>query len=186
MPDPEQWRRLLFAATGGLAGFFILLLARGIALGVALQAISIFGSAALSGRETLILLGLVPALLILGAGITAWALGASLWRGLLTGVIALGVFALLEVGQANYSPFNERETLAFVGTAFIAALISIVGRARLWGLAAVLGLALAWAGLRLVLPGSGFAVSLLAWFTLPLVAAFSTMLRQNRQAEREG
>ncbi|MDW8148168.1 MAG: hypothetical protein RMJ48_17960 [Roseiflexaceae bacterium] len=46
---------------------------------------------------------------------TAWALGTYLWRGVLAGVVALGTFGLLELGQAHYSLFNARATLTFAG-----------------------------------------------------------------------
>jgi len=106
-----SWGRRLFLTTlGGLAGLFIVYLALAIALGAAVQAMSIFSPGSFSSWGTLIFFGLAPALIIFGAAITAWTLGARLWRGLLAGVVALGAFAFLEVGQANYSPFNVRET----------------------------------------------------------------------------
>ncbi|PWH13804.1 MAG: hypothetical protein DDG60_09600 [Anaerolineae bacterium] len=182
-----SWGRRLFLTTlGGLAGLFIVYLAMAIALGAAVQAMSIFSPGSFSSWGTLIFFGLAPALIIFGAAITAWALGARLWRGLLAGVVTLGAFAFFEVGQANYSPLNVRETLAFVGGALATVLVSTVGRGeqRAWILAAglILMLALALSGLRLILPGkeSGLVISILAWIILPLAATFFTMPRQNR------
>lgn len=187
-----SWRRRLFLATlGGLAGLFIVYLAMTIALGAAVQAMSIFSPGTFSIWGTLMFFGLAPTLIIFGAAITAWALGARLWRGLLAGVVALGTFAFLELGQTNYSPFNIRETLAFVGGALATVFVSTVGRGeqrtRMLAAGLTLVFALALGGLRLVVPGkeSGLVISILAWIILPLVATFCTMLRQNRQTARE-
>src|SRR5215207_4885531 len=114
-------RELLHAAAGGLAGYFVFLLAGSIVIGVAVS--HLFGGS-LSIWENIVIFGLVPLLLIFGSSIPAWILGVAFWRGLLTGVIAMvAVVLILIFGNPNYSPFNDRETLQFVSAIFITALI---------------------------------------------------------------
>ena len=184
-------RRILFvAAAGGLAGFFVILLARTIAILVAVASTNlIFGGSNFSPGASLILFGFVPIFVIIGAGIPAWVLGATLGRGLLGGMIAMGVIVFIRVfGDPNYSPFNDRETLEFVSSICVAMLASMIGREWLqWGkLAVVFILMIAFLVLKFVIPGNeielgnvsvkvGLVVSLLAWILLPLVVAFFTL-----------
>ena len=155
---------------------------------------SIFGGGSLSAWGSLIVFGFVPVLIGFGAGIPAWALGSNLWSGFLSGMIAMGVIVLIHVvGNPNYSPFNDRETLEFVGAISVTVLISMAKRdlLQLGKLVVVFTLTMALLGLKFVIPENeielvnvsfkvGFVISLLAWLILPLAAAFITIPKQNR------
>src|SRR5688572_13753553 len=115
MDNPNLGRKLFFATAGGLAGFFVILLAVGIVLVAAFQAGGlIFGGGIHSWQDHLFIAILVPTLISLGAAMPAWGLGAKWWHGLLTGIIAMIVFIYIESDggkQVNYAPFSQRETL---------------------------------------------------------------------------
>jgi hypothetical protein len=183
-------RKLIFAAAGGLAGLFVLLIADGIVLAVVIP--HMFGSS-LSVWENLIILGLVPVLIIFGTSIPTWVLGAPFKRGLLSGMIAMGAIALILVyGGPNYSPFNNRETLEFVSPVCISVLMSSAFRKdRIsMGKLAIFILTFILFGLKLVIPEDefringidfkvGFAISLITWFILPSATVFFTKMDGN-------
>src|SRR5215216_6057712 len=102
------YRGIWRAAAGGLAGFLVLLFAEAILFTVVIR--HMFGGS-LSLWENIVIMGLVPLIIIFGASISAWALSATLWHGLVAGTMAVIVIVLILVyGDRNYSPFNNRET----------------------------------------------------------------------------
>ena len=147
-----------------------------------------FGSS-LSPSENLVILGFVPMMIAFGASIPAWALGANLWRGMLSGVAAMAIFVFVDVsaGQINYAPFSEYETMAFIIAVLVTLLIATAGKnnLQLGGLVTLLVPAAALIVLRFVLPGRdllvGPIIALLAWILLPLVAAFATDTKQEHR-----
>lgn len=174
-------KKLFFAAAGGLVGFFVVLLAVGIVILVAFQSGALSFGGTLSWQENLFIDILMPTLISLGAAILAWGLGAKWWHGLLAGMIAMIIFIYIESDggkQVNYAPFSQRETLAYVSTALVSALIAMVAMKKFYLINfLLLTLVAILAGLSLVLidmvEGSyklGFAVSLLAWILFPLAA----------------
>jgi len=170
-------RKLLVAAAGGLAGFFVLLVAWLIFLRVLIS--HIFGSS-LSLLDGLIILCLIPTIIVWGASIPARVLGTSSRRSLLAGIVAMLAFILIDISGAsiNYAPFFEYETVAFIIAVLIAVLIATIerNRSRTVGGTIELMVAIVLIGLRFTFPGKdlwvGFIVSLLAWVILPMVAAF--------------
>jgi len=186
MNNSNPRKKLFLAAAGGLAGFFVLLLAGLAFLRVLLS--HIFGGA-LSLWENLTIYGLVPTAIAFGAGIPAWVLGANLWRCSLAGISAMLVFVFINVSGAsiNYAPFSEYETVAFIMAVLITVLIATAERNRLQstGLATLLILATTLVGLRFILPGEelllGFVVSFLAWIILPVVTAFFMVPEQKME-----
>ena len=174
-------KKLFFAAAGGLVGFFVVLLAVGIVILVAFQSGALSFGGTLSWQENLFIDILMPTLISLGAAIPAWGLGAKWWHGLLAGMIAMIVFIYIESDggkQVNYAPFSQRETLAYVSTALVSALIAMVAMKKFYSinflfltLVAILArfsliaIDMVEGGYKL-----GFAVSLLAWILFPLAA----------------
>ena len=186
-------RKLFFAAAGGLAGYFVTVLAIFTVIVVALMSGAfVFGGGISSRSEKLLISVLVPTLISLGAGIPAWTLGAKFWRGLLAGIVAMGVFIFIESNggqQVDYGLFNQRETLAYISAALVSVLIATVGRNELHPrkFVVLITFVVALGGLRFVVPEENFVVgivaSLLAWILLPLSAAFFAMPEQNRKNE---
>lgn len=161
--------RIVRVAAGGLIGFLILLFCWSVVLVVVMQSASFFSPATLSAWQILVLLALIPGF-IFGGGVTAWALGANLRRRFIAGMIVFFTLAILDTGQSNYSLFNTRETMAFVGAALASVVIAVAGtcQTRAWISAVILALALI--GLSVVVPGSGLIISLVSWLALPLTA----------------
>lgn len=161
--------KLVRVAAGGLTGFVILLLCWGAVWVVVLQSASFLSPATLSAWQILALLILIPGF-ILGGAVSAWALGADPRRSFVAGMIVFFTLAILDTGQSNYSLFNTRETMAFVGAALASVVVAVAGtyQTRAWISAVVLALALT--GLSVVVPGSGLIISLVSWFALPLTA----------------
>ena len=108
--------KLFLAAAGGLAGFFILIIA-----GITYFVLAVwmggfgFGLGLLSPTESFIVSVVASVLISLGAGIPAWALGANRRRGLLAGLAAMSVFTYIsgKGHDINYAPFMEYDTLAY-------------------------------------------------------------------------
>lgn len=195
MNNTSLRKRLLFAAAGGLVGFFVLLIANAIVLMVALSHVSIVccsGPYIFSLWENLIVFGFVPILIIFGISIPARLLNGTWWYGLLAGMISVGVIVIIQIfSNSNYSPFNNRETLQFISPVCIMALISTVLRKDrfFWGKLAICILAISLLGLKFVIPGNefevgsislkvGFVISVVAWTLLPLVTVLFTMPNQ--------
>lgn len=173
-----NWHKIAYTIISGLAGFFFLLLARGIALSVALKSISIFAPASLSPQQA-IMLFCIPPLIVVGAGIVAWSLGASRRRSLITGILAFTILFLIESGSGNYSPFNERESSAFIVAALTTILFATIGKLYpVWRWLVTLGSITV---LLLLLiqfaPNTGFYVALVAWTLPPTII----ILAQNKQ-----
>jgi hypothetical protein len=172
MPELNPQRRLLIVIAGGLAGFFTLLLAWLIFMRVV---VSHFFGGSLSPLENLVILGFVPMMIVFGASIPAWAIGANLWRGMLAGVVAMALFVFIDISgaQINYAPFIEYETIAFVIAALTTVLITAAGKnmLHLGVLISLLILTVTLITLRFVLPGRdllvGPLISFLAWILLP-------------------
>jgi len=182
-------KKLFIVAISGIVGFLLFTLARFIFMRVV---ISHFFGSALSSWEKLIIFVFVPIMIILGASIPAWALGASWWHRILAGTIAMGVTVLVLIfGDSNYSPFNDRETLQFVSPVCVTVLIANITRKdRLpLGKIVVFIIIIAFLSLKLIIPEYdikvddinfkiGFLISLLAWTMLPPIAAFFTTPKQ--------
>ena len=185
------YRGIWRAAAGGLAGFLVLLFARAILLTVVIR--HMFGGS-LSLWENVVIMGLVPLIVIFGASISARALGATLWHGLVAGTVAMIVIVLILVyGDRNYSPFNNRETLQYVSAISIVVLTtakfakdrSFAGRLAVFILAAAfLGMKFAISADEFRVGGMdlkvGFGIALLAWIILPVAAV---ILSQGRGTE---
>jgi hypothetical protein len=178
MLELNSQRRLLIVIAGSLAGFFTLVLAWLIFMRVV---VSHFFGGSSSPFENLVILGFVPMMIAFGASIPAWALGANLWRGMLSGFVAMALFVLIDISgaQINYAPFIENETIAFVIAALTTVLIAMAGKNMLHSgvLVALLILTVTLITLRFVLPGRdlliGPLISLSAWIFLPtLVVIF--------------
>lgn len=169
--------KLLFAAGGGLAGFFVLLVAWLAFWRIVID--HLFGSS-LSLLEILVILCLIPAVIAFGASIPARVLCGNSRRSLLAGIVAMLVFILVDVRGAsiNYAPFVEYETVAFIIAALISVLIATIERNKLQtvGIIIELMVAIILTGLWFIFPGKailfGFVFSLVSWITLPVVATF--------------
>lgn len=171
-----RWRRIAYAAGGGACGLLIILLARGIALLVALSSTGFFSSQSVSIFQILVLYIGVPAMIILAGACTALSLGSSKIRGLVSGIATLLVAVFFYTGPHNYSPFNERETLAFIAAATAAVLFAILGRSGTRRAIAVIAISLALTFVSISsLPVPGIFVASVAWMLIPSVATpFST------------
>ena len=166
------WRKIAYAVGGGVSGLIITLLARGIALLTALSSTGFFSSPSVSISQTLVLYLVVPGLIIVGGALTALGLGSSKRRSLISGVAALVIGIYFDTGHHSYSPFNERETLAFIAAAAATVVFALLGRSLTKGLIAVISISAALAFLSIYLPVPGFFAALVAWILLPAVAAF--------------
>ena len=182
-------RKLFFAAAGGLAGFFVLILAELAFLTVLMS--HLFGSSLLLW-ENLLILGLVPTAIAFGASLPAWVLGANLQRCVLAGISAMLVFVFIEIGGGqNYGPFSDYETLAFITAVLITVLIAASERNRLQstGLAILIITATAFIGFRFITPEEklifGFVIALLAWISLPAISVFFMVPEEMREKPTE-
>ena len=179
----HRQRKFLLVAASGFAGFFVLLLAMALVLSVAIRHMDIYdiGGSSFSIWDNIIVFGVAPIIITVGAGIPAWAVGMNLWRGFLAGGAATIAFILVHVsGESNWAPFIWYETFAFIASVLVSMLISTIWKngfqpGTFISLAAT---AITLAILRRVVPGEGyivgFVISLLAWIILPPLAALLT------------
>src|SRR5215211_6219494 len=185
-------KRLLIAATGGLAGFFLTLFAVIAVIVVALMSGAfVFGGGTPSPSGKFVIHVLVPLLISFGAAIPAWNLGTKWWYGLLAGTVAMVVFVYIELneeGQVNYGIFSQRETIAYISAALVSAFSVTVGRREFQskGYVLMFVISVVAIGLRLLVPEKnfvvGFIASLLAWLLLPLAVAFATTMKRENGA----
>ena len=185
-------KRLLIAAAGGLAGFFLTLLAVITVIVVALMSGTfVFGGGTPSPGGKFVVNVLVPLLICIGAAIPAWKVGTKWWYGLLAGIVAMIVFVFIELnggGQVNYGIFSQRETIAYISAALVSAFSVTVGRNEFQskGYVLMFVISVVATGLRFIVPEEnfvvGFIASLLAWILLPLAVAFATDIKRENGA----
>ena len=177
-------REFFVAILSGVTGFGVLLLSWLIFMRIVLG--HFFGGA-MSLWENLVILCVVPLLIAIGAAIPAWTLGATIQHSLISGIISMTVFVLVDVtgARTNYAPFVEYETVAFILAAFVTVVIAISQQNDLSSarLNIIFWSAIALIGLRFILPGNdiavGISISFLAWVTLPLVATIFKRTDEN-------
>jgi len=185
-------KRLLIAATGGLAGFFLTLLATIAVIVVALMSGTfVFGGGMPSPGGKFVINILVPILISFGSAIPAWNLGTKWWYGFLAGTVAMVVFVSIELneeGQVNYGIFSQRETIAYISAALVSAFSVTVGRREFQskGYVLMFVISVVAIGSRLLVPEEnfvvGFIASLLAWILLPVAVIFATTIKRENGA----
>jgi hypothetical protein len=187
--------KLVSAARGGIAGFFLVLLGNIAVLVVGImEGAVVFGGGLHSWKDNLVTAIFVPVLISLGAALPGWVLGNKWWRGLLAGIIAMAAFIYIELNggkQFNYGIFSQRETIAYISTALVSVLVATVGRNEFQprGYVLIFAISAVSVGLRFIVPEenfvAGFVVSLLAWSLLPTAIAFFDK-RQDKNGDANG